>query len=149
MLLAGSQLSTVVLAAATYFLIQYPETITALNHEIRTRFENENDINVASTQDLSYLEAVIMEALRIHYPTPSDPKPRLVAPSGQHVDGYWIPGGVSSSNPQLHSLSSSLASLADHCLIDRHRSPGASNISLAQQLRRPPYLSSRTLVAAD
>ena len=147
MLLAGCQLTTVALAAATYFLLRYPETITALNQEIRTRFESENDIHVASMQELPYLEAVIMEALRMHHPTPSDPKPRVIASGGQRVDGYWIPGGVSSSIPQVHSKISSFASLADHVLTDRHRSPGTSNISFAQQLRRPQYFSSRALVA--
>jgi cytochrome P450 len=96
MLLAGCPLSTVVIAAATYFLLRYPETLSQLTHEIRTKFNSEQEIFVASVNDMPYLEAVITETLRIHHPTPSDPKPRAVGPEGQLVDGHWIPGRVSS-----------------------------------------------------
>ncbi|KAL9099863.1 MAG: hypothetical protein Q9163_004688, partial [Psora crenata] len=85
MVMAGSQLSAMVLAAATYFLLRRPETVTALNDEIRTGFESEKDITVVTTQGMLYLEAVINEALRIHHPTPSDPKPRIIPPGGQDV----------------------------------------------------------------
>ena len=95
MLLAGCPLSTVVVTAATYFLLRYPETLSELTSEIRTKFQSEQDILVASINDMPYLDAVIMETLRIHHPTPSDPKPRAVGPEGQSVDGHWIPGGVS------------------------------------------------------
>ena len=95
MLLAGCPLSTVVITAATYFLLRYPETLSELTREIRTKFASEQDIVVASINDMPYLEAVIMETLRIHHPTPSDPKPRAVGPEGQFVDGHWIPGEVS------------------------------------------------------
>ncbi len=95
MLLAGCPLSTLVITAATYFLLRYPETLSELTDEIRTKFDSEQDILVASINNMPYLEAVIMETLRIHHPTPSDPKPRAVGPEGQTVDGHWIPGGVS------------------------------------------------------
>lgn len=95
MLLAGCPLSTVVITAATYFLLRYPETLSQLTHEIRSKFDSEQDILVSSTGEMPYLEAVIMETLRIHHPTPSDPKPRAVGPAGQFVDNYWLPGGVS------------------------------------------------------
>lgn len=95
MLLAGSPLTTVAVAAATYYLLRFPSTMAELKQEIRSTFENEQEIKVSSTQALTYLEAVIMESLRIHHPTPSDPKPRKVGSSGQNVDGHWIPGNVS------------------------------------------------------
>ena len=95
LLLAGNPLSTVAIAAATYFLHMYPQTMTVFNAEIRNRFESENEITVSSTHDLSYFDAVLMETLRMHHPTPSDPKPRMIVPAGQHVEGQWISGGVS------------------------------------------------------
>ena len=94
MLIAGCPLSTVVIAAATYFLLRYPKTLSQLSYEIRTKFDSEQDIVVASINDMPYLEAVIMETLRIHHPTPSDPKPRANGREGQFIDGHWIPGGV-------------------------------------------------------
>ena len=106
LLLAGSPLSTLVISAATYFLLRYPATLFELTHEIRTKFDSEQSIVVDSVSDMPYLEAVIMEALRIHHPTPSDPKPRLVGPEGQMIGDYWIPGGVSSRSPKNVKVSS-------------------------------------------
>ena len=100
MLLAGCPLSTIVITAVTYFLLRYPETLSELTKEIRTTFSSEQDIFVASINNMPYLEAVIMEALRMHHPTPSDPKPRAVGPEGQFVDGHWLSGGVSHVRPQ-------------------------------------------------
>ena len=93
--IAGCQLTTVALATANYLLLRYPETLKELTKEIRTGFESEKDINVASTQNSPYLIAVINETLRIHHPTPIN-LPRVVSPEGQMIDGQWIPGGVSS-----------------------------------------------------
>lgn len=95
MLFAGCPLSTVVITAATYLLLRYPETLSQLTQEIRSKFDSEQDILVSSTGEMPYLEVVIMETLRIHHPNPSDPKPRAVRPAGQFVDNYWLPGGVS------------------------------------------------------
>ena len=92
--IAGCQLTTVALATSTYLLCAYPETLKHLTHEIRSRFESDVDINVASTQGLPYLAAVIDETLRIHHPTPIN-LPRNVLPGGQMVHEDWIPGGVS------------------------------------------------------
>lgn len=73
MLLAGYPLSTVVITAATYFLLRYPETLSQLTREIRTKFDSEQDILVASMNSMPYLEEVIIETLRIHHPTPLRP----------------------------------------------------------------------------
>ena len=94
MLMAGSQLATTALATCTYYLIYNPETMKKLKNELHTSFRTEKDITVASTQGQLYLEAVISETLRMHHPTPSDPKPRVVAAGGQEIAGYWVPGGV-------------------------------------------------------
>ena len=99
MLLAGSQLGTTALAAATYYLLRYPDSMKELRNEINSSFAKEQDITVASTQGLLYLEAVINETLRMHHPTPSDPKSRVVAAGGQSVAGYWVPGGVRFPQP--------------------------------------------------
>ena len=128
MLLAGSPLSTVVITAATYFLLRYPKTLSELTHEIRTKFNSEQDIVVASINNMPYLEAVIMETLRIHHPTPSDPKPRAVGPEGQFVDGHWIPGGVSHVRPRAGSRFASSGGLL---------TPFSRRLSLGSRCKRP------------
>ncbi|KAL9004770.1 MAG: hypothetical protein Q9188_002427 [Gyalolechia gomerana] len=91
--IAGCQLSTVAMATCTYLLCRYPDTLEELTHEIRSTFKSDAEITVASTQKLTYLTAVVKEALRIHHPTPVN-MPRVVLPGGQVVDGHWIPGGT-------------------------------------------------------
>lgn len=92
--IAGCQLTTIALATATYLLCRYPETLEQLRRELRSTFDTDDQISVASTQNLPYLIAVIDETLRIHHPTPIN-LPRKVLPEGQVVDGQFIPGGVS------------------------------------------------------
>ena len=97
MLMAGSQLTTTALAASTYYLLTFPETMKKLKQEISTCFATEKDITITSTLGMPYLEAVVSETLRMHHPTPSDPKSRVVAAGGQQIAGYMVPGGVCSS----------------------------------------------------
>lgn len=92
--IAGCQLTTVALATSTYLLCRYPETLEQLCREVRSKFDSDDQISIASTQNLLYLTAVINETLRIHHPTPIN-LPRNVVPEGQIVDGQFIPGGVS------------------------------------------------------
>lgn len=93
-MIAGCQLPTVALATACYFLMRYPRTMRILTEEVRSYYSEEKNINVQSTSELPYLEAVINETLRIHHPTPIH-LPRNVPPEGAAVAGQWVPGGVS------------------------------------------------------
>ncbi|TGJ81028.1 hypothetical protein E0Z10_g7742 [Xylaria hypoxylon] len=91
--IAGSQLTTVALATATYLLLKTPEKYRRLRQEIRSSFTDENELSVTSTQSLPYLSAVVDETIRIHHPTPIH-LPRIIGPEGQRVDGQWIPGNT-------------------------------------------------------
>ncbi|KAF1923402.1 benzoate 4-monooxygenase cytochrome P450 [Didymella exigua CBS 183.55] len=91
--IAGSQLPTVALATATYLLLTHPVQLRRLLAEIRSSFQRESDINIATTAKLPYLAAVIDETLRIHHPTPIH-LPRLIPSEGLQVDGEWIPGNT-------------------------------------------------------
>lgn len=102
MLMAGSQLTTTALAASTYYLLTFPETMKILKQEINSCFSTEKDITITSTLGMPYLEAVVSETLRMHHPTPSDPKSRVVAAGGQQIAGYMVPGGVRSSLLSLY-----------------------------------------------
>ncbi|CAI6241437.1 unnamed protein product [Periconia digitata] len=93
MIIAGCEVSTVALSATTYFLLQNPNTFDRLAEEVRSSFQKEGEIDVSSTLELPYLNAVINEGLRMHHPTPS-PLPRVVPPEGLAIAGKWIPGGA-------------------------------------------------------
>ncbi|KAL1877488.1 hypothetical protein Daus18300_002475 [Diaporthe australafricana] len=93
-LIAGCQLTTVLLATATYLLLNNPHTYTRLRDEVRSSFANEKEIQVSNVKSLSYLSAVVDETLRIHHPTPIH-LPRVVPAKGATIDGHYIPGNVS------------------------------------------------------
>ncbi|KAL1610740.1 hypothetical protein SLS60_002410 [Paraconiothyrium brasiliense] len=94
MIIAGCEVSTVALSATTYFLLRNLSTVDRLTKEVRASFHHEAEIDVGSTLELPYLNAVINEGLRMHHPTPS-PLPRVVPAEGMTIAGKWIPGGVS------------------------------------------------------
>jgi cytochrome P450 len=93
LLIAGSETTATALAGATYYLLERPECLRALQHEVRTAFKSHDEINEASTRDLLYVNAIIKEALRIFIPLPIN-VPR-VSP-GAVVDGRYVPKGVRS-----------------------------------------------------
>lgn len=129
--IAGCQLPTVALATASYSLLRYPHTLKKLTHEIRSTFESDKHINISSTQNLPYLNAVINEALRIHHPTPVN-LPRTVPAQGQTIDGHFIPGNVSACHFPFSFKE--LSPLRFHPCI--HRSPLTlrSSFSLSQSI---------------
>ncbi|KAI9787991.1 MAG: hypothetical protein M1816_007295 [Peltula sp. TS41687] len=97
--LAGSETTATCLSCITYYLLHEPDITTKLQEEIRTAFRSYSEINAASTAALKYLNAVILEGLRIYPPLPFA-LPRLVPEGGDTVDGHFLPAGtVVSTNP--------------------------------------------------
>lgn len=92
--IAGSESSATCLSGATYFLLTHPHNYATLVKEIRTTFTSEEDITLASTNNLEYLEAVISESLRL-YPPVAGTLPRQVPPGGETIDGAYVPAGTS------------------------------------------------------
>ncbi|APA13827.1 hypothetical protein SS1G_13923 [Sclerotinia sclerotiorum 1980 UF-70] len=98
LLLAGSETTATLLSAVTYYLLKEgnEEILAKLTREIRTSFENEEEIHMGSVNKLKYQLAVLEEAMRIFPPAPSG-GPRIVPGDGQWVGGYWVPGGTNIS----------------------------------------------------
>ncbi|KAM5357609.1 hypothetical protein ACJZ2D_016088 [Fusarium nematophilum] len=92
LLIAGSETTATALVGMTYYLLERPECLSALQEEVRSAFKTHQEINESSTRDLRYVDAVIKEALRIFVPLPIN-VPR-VSP-GAFVDGRYIPAGYS------------------------------------------------------
>lgn len=102
--LAGSETSSTCLSTITYYLLRNPEIMERLQNEVRMTFTTYKDIHAASTVPLKYMNAVILEGLRIHPPLPFS-LPRLVPKGGDSVDGHWLPEGtVVSTSPIGASL---------------------------------------------
>ncbi|KAI6084939.1 benzoate 4-monooxygenase cytochrome P450 [Hypoxylon rubiginosum] len=102
---AGSETAATALACITYYLLRRVGVGSRLRQEVRQSFQSYESINNASTIPLPYLNAVILEGMRIYPPLPFA-LPRVVPEAGDIVDGHFIPGGtVVSTNPVAASLS--------------------------------------------
>jgi cytochrome P450 len=66
--LAGSETTASLLSGVTYHLLHNRSILEILVKEIRTSFQNEDEINMVSTSGLKYELAVIEEGLRIFPP---------------------------------------------------------------------------------
>jgi cytochrome P450 len=99
-IVAGSETTANALSGMLARLIYNPDKYEKLCKEIRAAFKEESELNYERLSELTYLNAVIEEGLRIHPPVPTGLL-RTVPEAGDTVDGYWVPGGVSTSSPSL------------------------------------------------
>ncbi|KAJ0120937.1 benzoate 4-monooxygenase cytochrome P450 [Diaporthe amygdali] len=103
--IAGSETTATALSCITYYLQKNIDILQALRKEIRTSFDSYEQINDASTAKLDYLNAVVLEGMRMYPPLPF-PLPRVVPQNGGMVDGQFLPGGtIVSTNPFAASMS--------------------------------------------
>lgn len=93
MVFAGSETLASSLTAIFRELVQHPGALERLTTEIRSEYAADEDITVASTTHLAYLNAVINEGLRLD-PPPVITPPRLVPKGGDMVCNRFVPGGV-------------------------------------------------------
>lgn len=91
--LAGSETTSTALSCITYHLLQTPEVMEKLQAEIRGTFNHYDQINARSTLPLKYVEAVVLEGLRMYPPLPFA-LPRIVPEGGDTVDGHFLPAKV-------------------------------------------------------
>ncbi|KAI1091695.1 putative cytochrome P450 [Rostrohypoxylon terebratum] len=91
LIIAGGETTATTLAAAFYYILRSPEVTSKLTKEIRDRYKSYDEIDSVSALQLTYLQAVINEALRIH-PSGAGGFPRISP--GATVDGHWIPAGT-------------------------------------------------------
>lgn len=93
LVLAGSETSASLLAAATYYLCTNRQTLEKVTSEVRDAFETDQDMDMHSLAKLDYLLAVLNESLRLYPPVPSA-VPRITV-NGDRISGQWVPPGVS------------------------------------------------------
>ncbi|KAE8344880.1 cytochrome P450 [Aspergillus arachidicola] len=86
--IAGGETVSTFLAGTTFFLLKNPDALKKLTAEIREVFGSLDEIGAQKAQQLSYLQAVINEGLRI-YPPGSQGFPRISP--GFELHGEFIP----------------------------------------------------------
>lgn len=92
--LGGSETTASLLSGAIWFLCQDSRVLEKAEREIRGHFANGGLMTVEATTKMSYLRAILQEALRMFPPAPEG-APRIIGSQyGQSVAGNWIPRGV-------------------------------------------------------
>lgn len=84
-------------------LLTHPEILQKVKDEVRSSFSSEAEIDLLSVQKLSYMMAVLQEALRIYPPVPAA-IPRKAQPGGDTICGHHVPGNVRITSLQRRSL---------------------------------------------
>lgn len=93
-IVSGSETTATTLTGIFNHLSKNEKIQRRLQAEIRARFQNEEEITIDAIQDLSYLEAVLNEGLRMCNPIPGG-LPRVVPEGGGTYAGVYLPEGVS------------------------------------------------------
>ncbi|PVH96824.1 pisatin demethylase [Periconia macrospinosa] len=95
-IVAGSDTTAIALTTAIACLSMNPNILTALRDELDAATVAGNlsePVTFQQAQKLPYLQAVILEALRIH-PAVGAPLTRVVGPQGLQIAGYFFPPGT-------------------------------------------------------
>ncbi|KAK4149025.1 cytochrome P450 [Chaetomidium leptoderma] len=90
---AGTDTTATALTGWTYFVCTHPEAYKRLISEVRGAFTAESDLVWEKIRDLKYLEATLLEALRLFPPSPASQQ-RMVPVGGATVDGHHLPAGT-------------------------------------------------------
>lgn len=91
LVVAGSETTATLLSGVIYHLCRNLEVLEKVKKEVRTAFEQEDEITPTTVDDLEYMIAVLSEGLRIFPPTGFG-FPRIISSKGgQNVAGHWIP----------------------------------------------------------
>lgn len=100
MAFAGSETTAISLSAVFYYLLKNPACMEKLLSELDTasregHFKNNESCIVtwSESQSLTYLDACIKEAFRLH-PAPGLPLERIVPAGGAQIAGHFIKGGT-------------------------------------------------------
>ncbi|KAI4122513.1 MAG: hypothetical protein LQ338_005782 [Usnochroma carphineum] len=91
--IAGSESTATALSGAAFLMLTHPSVYRRLVEEIRSAHAGEEEITLASTHQLEYLDAVITETLRM-YPPVAITLPRRVPPGGDIIAGGFVPSGT-------------------------------------------------------
>ncbi|KAF9698121.1 hypothetical protein EKO04_003935 [Ascochyta lentis] len=93
---AGSDTTAISITAVIAFLTMHPDTLVKLRHELDEATKSgtlSDPVKFQEAQKLPYLQAVILEALRIH-PAVGAPMVRVVGPQGAQLAGQFFPPGT-------------------------------------------------------
>lgn len=92
--MAGYDTTATALSGVTFLLATHPEIMAKVVAEIQRNFKDCSEITILGTQKLTFLTAVIDEAMRL-YPPGGSGTPREVPHGGDAIFGEHVPARVS------------------------------------------------------
>ncbi|KAI1269481.1 cytochrome P450 [Xylariaceae sp. FL1019] len=93
LVLAGSETTATTLSGATYLLLTHPEILEKLQVEVRSSFTESREITINTVSKLSYMLAILNEALRM-YPPVTSGLVRKAPRGGATIAGHYVPEGT-------------------------------------------------------
>ncbi|GAB1321058.1 Isotrichodermin C-15 hydroxylase [Madurella fahalii] len=87
---AGSETTASLLSGVTYLLLENPEAMEKLKHEVRSAFKSADEITIASVSRLPYTLACLNEGLR-RWPPAAGNLAREVHEGGEYISGQFLP----------------------------------------------------------
>lgn len=96
LVLAGSETTATLLSGCTYLLLTNSDKMEKLKDEVRSTFASDSEISASTVNRLSYMLAVLNEALRLYPPVTSN-LVRVVPHGGDRISDLWVPEGVRTS----------------------------------------------------
>jgi cytochrome P450 len=98
LMIAGSDTTSTEMASTIFYLVRNPEALKKVTREVREQFDDvEEIVSGAKLNELSYLKAVIDEAMRLAPAVPGA-LPRTVT-EGFEIDGVFLPSGTDVGTP--------------------------------------------------
>nr|A0A2Z6FZ20.1 RecName: Full=Cytochrome P450 monooxygenase btcC; AltName: Full=Betaestacins biosynthesis cluster protein C [Neocamarosporium betae]BBE36500.1 putative cytochrome P450 [Neocamarosporium betae] len=94
----GTETSSTLLSSLIYNLLAHPAHLARLQYEVRNAFSQSGEIDIESTKQLKYLQAVIDESLRI-FPPVGFGLPRVCP--GAMIGGVYVPKGTVVQAPDI------------------------------------------------
>ena len=93
LMIAGSETTATLLAGCICLLQKHPHVRQKPHAEIRDTFQDAQEISMLSVGQLTYIDAVIKESLRLYPPVPVV-LGRRTPPEGAVICGHWVAGNV-------------------------------------------------------
>lgn len=92
-MVVGSETTATVLSGTLYLLLKHPKCLERVKREICDTFNSKEEMTIEALPKLTYLTAVLDEAMRI-YPAAPETLARVVPAGGTTICGKYVPQGA-------------------------------------------------------
>lgn len=121
---AASETTSSAMSATLWYLLRSQRWYDRAKEEVRSSFQSEDEISIATTGGLQVVAAIVHEAIRLSPPSVIA-VPRVVGPGGETICGQFVPQGVCSPCSKLYHTAAELMQRHRRCLVSASIPPSA------------------------